>query len=123
MQTMFDELKQLDANGVDYKGRLLISDRATLVSNIHREADKQAELRLQAAGKEIIGTTLQGIGPSYASKILRFGLRVGDLLDWPTFVEKYHKFIAAAKFQLHVPEFDSAEELDQLKILHERLTV
>ena len=39
-QTMFDELKQLDANGVDYKGRLKISDRATFVSNIHREADR-----------------------------------------------------------------------------------
>lgn len=47
-QTMFDELTQLDANGIDYKGRLLISDRATLVSNIHREADRFAELRLEA---------------------------------------------------------------------------
>jgi adenylosuccinate synthase len=45
---------------------------------------------------------LQGIGPSYASKILRFGLRVGDLVDWPSFVDKYHKFIENAKYQFHV---------------------
>jgi adenylosuccinate synthase len=49
-------------------------------------------------GDKAIGTTLQGIGPSYASKILRFGLRVGDLVDWNTFLEKYDKFIDAAKF-------------------------
>ena len=72
-----------------------VSYRATLVSNIHREADVQAEVR---RGKDAIGTTAQGIGPSYASKILRFGLRVGDLVDWNTFVEKYDKFIEAAMF-------------------------
>lgn len=69
--------------------------RATLVSNIHREADKVAELR---KGDNKIGTTLQGIGPSYASKILRFGLRVADLVDWKQFLEKYTKFIEAAKY-------------------------
>jgi len=52
---------------------------------------------------------------------LRFGLRVGDLVDWKTFLEKYDKFIEAAMFQLHVPEFDKAKELDELRILHERL--
>lgn len=80
-----------------------------MVSDIHREADRQAELR---KGDKAIGTTLQGIGPSYASKVLRFGLRVGDLVDWNTFLEKYNTFIEAAKFQLHVPEFDSTHELD-----------
>lgn len=49
---------------------------------------------------------MQGIGPSYASKILRFGLRVGDLVDWNQFLEKYTKFIEAAKYQFHVTEFD-----------------
>jgi len=93
---MYSELAQLDKNGVDYAGRLLISNRATLVSNIHRQADKVAEIKKQNDGKPIIGTTLQGIGPSYASKILRFGLRMGDLTDWKSFTEKYSKFIEAA---------------------------
>jgi adenylosuccinate synthase len=49
-------------------------------------------------------------------------LRVGDLVDWKTFLEKYDKFIENAMFQLHVPDFDKAKELDELRILHERMT-
>jgi adenylosuccinate synthase len=60
--------------------------RATLTTNIHRKADGVSEQRKVDQGKPVIGTTLQGIGPSYASKILRFGLRVGDLRDWDEFV-------------------------------------
>jgi len=78
----------LDDNGVDYSGRLK-SDRATLVSNLHREADRISEV---LKGDKSIGTTLQGIGPTYASKILRFGLKMGDLADWKGFEEKYDKF-------------------------------
>jgi adenylosuccinate synthase len=97
---------------------LFIGNRATLVSNIHREADRVAELR---KGDKKIGTTLQGIGPSYASKILRFGLRIGDLVNWETFLTKYETFIEAAKFYYHVEEFDTEAELKQLKELRERL--
>lgn len=43
------------------------------------------------------------------------------MLDWDSFLDKYGKFIEAAKFQLHVPEFDTAEELDKLKQLRERM--
>lgn len=81
--------------------------RATLVSDIHRFADKVSEDKLAKEGKPIIGTTLQGIGPSYASKILRFGLRVGDLRDWNEFVEKYNKFILEAKYYFHAHKFDT----------------
>jgi adenylosuccinate synthase len=41
----------------------------------------------------VLGTTNQGIGPTYASKSLRMGLRVGDLADWKVFLEKYDRFI------------------------------
>ena len=64
---------------------------------------------------------MQGIGPSYASKVLRFGLRVGDLLDWNMFLEKYNKFIDVAKGQFSVDNFDKAKELDELRILHEKM--
>lgn len=64
---------------------------------------------------------MQGIGPSYASKVLRFGLRVGDLLDWNLFLEKYDKFIDVAKGQFSVDTFDKAKELDELRILHEKM--
>lgn len=88
------------------------------MSNIHREADRVAEER---KGDKAIGTTLQGIGPSYASKILRFGLKVGDLVDWKTFLEKYNKFVDVAALHFGVESFDKAQELDQLRILQERM--
>lgn len=69
-----------------------------MTTNLHREADRVAENRMSAKGNGNLGTTLQGIGPSYASKILRFGLRVGDLIDWNRFLPKYDKFIDEAMY-------------------------
>lgn len=88
------------------------------MSDVHREADRVAELK---KGDGAIGTTLQGIGPSYASKMLRFCLRVGDLVDWETFLKKYDAMIEQAKYQFHVTDFDKAKELETLKQLRERL--
>lgn len=48
-------------------------------------------------GDKKIGTTKQGIGPSYATKALRNGLRVGDLIDWDSFVEKFNYFVETSK--------------------------
>lgn len=100
--SMFDELSQLDENGVDYKGRLKVSTRAHLVSQIQIEADGASEETLEAAGNDTaIGTTRRGIGPTYASKALRIGLRAGDLHDWDSFKEKYDYFVK--RFQWHFP--------------------
>lgn len=63
------------------------------MSNIQIEADGQLE---KAKGGSAIGTTKRGIGPTYASKALRIGLRVGDLRDWASFEEKYKHFIKQA---------------------------
>ena len=91
---MYEELAQLDANGVDYKGRLKISTRAHLTSNIQMEADgRNEESRLKEGESQMIGTTKKGIGPTYASKALRIGLRMGDLVDWELFTEKYAMFM------------------------------
>ena len=64
---------------------------------------------------------MQGIGPSYASKILRFGLRMGDLADWDQFLDKYTKFIDDAKYHFHVEKFDIDQEIDQLRVLQEKI--
>lgn len=66
----------------------------------------QEEARLKRDVAEMLGTTKRGIGPTYASKVLRFGLRVGDLADWSTFLEKYERFINHCKHQFHITEFD-----------------
>lgn len=86
---LFVELKQLDDNGFDYKGRLFISTRAHLVTSLHKIADQQADAK---KGKDKIGTTGKGIGTTYATRALRIGLRCGDLLDWDKFIEKFNTF-------------------------------
>ena len=63
-------------------------------------------------GKAAIGTTKRGIGPTYASKALRFGLRVGDLNDWAVFREKYDKLTSEVGFYFRVDNFEKAKELD-----------
>ena len=86
INSMFEELAQLDANGVEYRGRLKMSTRCHLVSQIQIEADGASEETLEKAGGDTaIGTTRRGIGPTYASKALRIGLRAGDLADWSSF--------------------------------------
>jgi len=62
-----------------------------------------------------LGTTNRGIGPTYASKALRIGLRVGDLADWTTFLEKYDRFVKVFEHQFNLTNFDKKKELDQLR--------
>ncbi|KAK9819397.1 hypothetical protein WJX81_005112 [Elliptochloris bilobata] len=85
LPSMFEELETLAGQGVDIEGRLLLSDRAHLLFDLHKEVDGLREAEL--AGKQI-GTTKRGIGPAYASKATRNGLRVGDLRDLATFADK-----------------------------------
>ena len=70
------ELDGLEAAGVDYGGRLLVSEKAHLILPSHRYLDAASEA---AKGKAKIGSTLRGIGPTYMDKTGRNGLRVGDL--------------------------------------------
>jgi len=71
--TLFTEIDELIADGVDVQGRLYVSDRAHLVLPYHKLIDS-----LSAASREI-GTTGRGIGPAYEDKIARRGVRVLDL--------------------------------------------
>ncbi|MCA6362534.1 MAG: adenylosuccinate synthase [Bacteroidetes bacterium] len=84
------EIDALRKLGVDVKKRLLVSRRAHLILPTHSLLDKASEA---AKGKEKIGSTLKGIGPTYMDKTGRNGLRVGDI-DLPDFREKYDKLVA-----------------------------
>lgn len=68
----------------------------------------------------MLGTTAKGIGPTYASKSLRIGLRVGDLADWDLFLEKYNRFISVFEKQFSLSNFDKEKELDQFRQLYEK---
>ncbi len=71
-----NELKNLEAEGVNYKKSLLISKKAHLILPTHRLLDAASE---KSKGKNKIGSTLKGIGPTYMDKTGRNGFRVGDL--------------------------------------------
>ena len=78
------ELDMLESKGVD-TSRLRLSGNAHLIMPYHQELDRVTERYL---GKNKLGTTKRGIGPAYADKALRVGLRVQDLLDPKIFCEK-----------------------------------
>ncbi|MEZ4813167.1 MAG: adenylosuccinate synthase [Caldisericia bacterium] len=65
---------------IDYTGRLFVSEGAHLIFEYHRYQEKLDE---KARGKGKIGTSMRGIGPCYADKINRIGIRAGLLLDEP----------------------------------------
>ena len=79
-----DEAKDLEKSGHDLKSRLYISKKAHLIMPTHRVLDAAIEA---SKGKNKVGTTGKGIGPTYSDKIARTGLRVGDILE--NFEEKY----------------------------------
>jgi adenylosuccinate synthase len=74
---LFSEIDALDARGID-TSRLVVSANAHLIAPYHQTIDKVAERFLGAAR---IGTTGRGIGPAYADKMSRVGVRVQDLFD------------------------------------------
>ena len=77
IEVLFDELEALTARGVDVS-KLRVSSNAHIITQYHRTLDKVTERFL---GKKQIGTTGRGIGPAYADKINRVGLRIQDLFD------------------------------------------
>ncbi|BCS86651.1 adenylosuccinate synthetase [Prevotella herbatica] len=79
-----DEAVDLEKSGHPLKDRLHISKKAHLIMPTHRILDRAYEA---AKGKNKVGTTGKGIGPTYTDKVSRNGLRVGDVLD--NFEEKY----------------------------------
>lgn len=81
---LLEEIDALAAKGVD-ASRLVVSGNAHLIMPYHRELDRLTERFL---GKNALGTTKRGIGPAYADKAARVGLRVQDLLDPKIFRQK-----------------------------------
>jgi adenylosuccinate synthase len=77
IEVLFEELDALASRGVDVS-RLKVSANAHVITQYHRTLDKVTERFL---GKRQIGTTGRGIGPTYADKINRVGIRVQDLFD------------------------------------------
>ncbi len=81
---LLKELNNLEGE----RGQLLISDRAHVIMPYHKLLDGGEEI---SKGKSMIGTTGNGIGPCYSDKASRIGIRMGDLLDDDTIMERLEK--------------------------------
>ncbi len=121
--TLRAEIEEIKAAGVDPDGRLLVSKKAHLILPTHRLLDQASEL---SKGKNKIGSTLRGIGPTYMDKTGRNGLRVGDILE-SGFERKYNelkdkhlgllKIYPEFSYDLQKAEAEWMESLDILRSL------
>lgn len=116
--SFLNELDSLEASGVDYQGRVYISDRAHLVFDFHQEVDGRQEDRL---GRHKIGTTKKGIGPAYSSKINRNGLRVGDLQNWDHFERRFRELCTHHERSYEGLKIDVDNQLAFYKTVAERV--
>lgn len=118
---MFEEIDNLESNGVSCKGRILISDRAHLLFDFHQTVDGLREAELS---KSFIGTTKRGIGPCYSSKANRNGIRVGDLRYMETLPQKLDLLLSDAALRFKDFKYGPdvlKEEVEKYKRYAERL--
>ncbi len=85
-KALLEEISTLESKGIKIGGRLLISRDAHVIFPYHRKLDE-----LREAKKKKIGTTKKGIGPCYADKVARLGIRFVDLLNEKVFKDKLNE--------------------------------
>ena len=85
-EALFEEVKLLEKAGIQVRGRLFVSDQAHLIFPYHKLMDQLKEESCKKG--KAIGTTKKGIGPCYADKMARVGIRVGDLKSLPYFKDR-----------------------------------
>jgi adenylosuccinate synthase len=87
--SLMEEIIELEKSGLEIKSRLYISNKAHLTTPAHRMLDEQIELM---KGKNKIGSTKKGIGPTYTDKAARIGIRIEDVQKGVV-EEKYQKIL------------------------------
>lgn len=106
-----EEIKGLEEKGIETKENLYLSNKAHLILPTHRLLDLALE---RQKGKQKIGSTLKGIGPTYTDKVARIGLRIGDLTS-KDFQNRYNQLKSIHLSLLHSYGINIEEEtLDQL---------
>ena len=114
-EALMEEIEMLGSHGIDVEGRLFISHNAHVIMPYHKLIDRVGEEQLQE--EERIGTTGRGIGPAYADKAARKGIRIGDLHDRSVLREKLQRNIDEANRILDA--IYQAETLDANRIIEE----
>lgn len=121
--TLLEEMASLKKQGIVFEKRLLISDRAHLIFGYHKLID---EIQEDRKGADKVGTTKRGIGPAYADKAARIGLRMGDLRDFSSFSKKLRenaqRHMKAYGFEFNIEEeisyYNDVAELLNLHIIN-----
>ncbi|GFN97684.1 adenylosuccinate synthetase [Plakobranchus ocellatus] len=115
-----DLFKEMEHNNLEnVEERLIISDRAHLVFDMHQQVDGMQE---SGRGQKSIGTTKKGIGPTYSSKATRNGLRVSDLVgDFNKFSEKFQHLVEHYTHMFPDLKVNVETELEKYKDLSERV--
>ena len=114
------EIDGLTKYGIDARQNLFISKKAQLILPTHRLLDAAQE---KAKGVNKIGSTLKGIGPTYADKIARQGLRIGDILQdnfqelYKNITDKHRNLLAFYNDSVEMEELETAffEAVDYIK--------
>jgi adenylosuccinate synthase len=115
-ETLFTEVDELIADGVDVEGRLYVSERAHLVMPYHKLVDKAS------AASKAIGTTGRGIGPAYEDKVARRGVRVLDLRNPGRLRELVTAGVERANAQLERSGSDLRASVDETIAVLDALT-
>ena len=110
-----EEINLLAKNNIDYSNRILIDYYAHVVTPIHKCIDRNNELKT----KNFIGTTCKGIGPTYADKYNRIGIRIIDLLDINKLKDKINKRINLGIEKKDIQESDIAQINSDLMIFYQ----
>ena len=108
---MLRELQDMKDKGIDTSG-LRVSNRAHVIMPYHRLLDEVEE---EMRGDNKIGTTKRGIGPCYADKIDRHGIRMVDLMDEEEFTEKLERNLEAKNFLLKQVYGKEGFDFEQVK--------
>lgn len=109
-EALIEEIDDLKKKGITFEGRFFVSKRAHMIMPYHKIFDKHSEAK---KGSRKIGTTGRGIGPAYADKMARVGLRICDLYDENVLREKVYENVEEVNqiaIKIHgLPELDAKE--------------
>lgn len=112
--SFFAELEQLARKGLKTQGRIVISDRAHVVFDLHQLVDGLEEVELGAAQ---IGTTKKGIGPAYSTKASRSGVRMADVFDEAVFERRLRALAEGYRKRYgDLLKYDVEEEIMRFKV-------
>uniref|UniRef100_A0A671NVN7 Adenylosuccinate synthetase n=1 Tax=Sinocyclocheilus anshuiensis TaxID=1608454 RepID=A0A671NVN7_9TELE len=120
---LFEEIDKNEKRGLKgWDKRLVISDRAHIVFDFHQAVDGLQEVQRQAQEGQNIGTTKKGIGPTYACKASRTGLRICDLMaDFGEFSTRVKNLVLQYQSMYPALKVDVESELKKLKDYAERI--